>query len=515
MNNIMYYLENSAQRYGSKTAVIDENDQCTYEQLRDTSCRVAAYLQNRKIQNNPIIIFMDKGIDALYAFFGVAYSQNYYSLLNPDLPEARLKQIIAIIETPYMITCKNNYIQAAALFPKTHIFLIEEMKKEEYEPKQINNLLKTTIDINPLYLNFTSGSTGIPKGVLISHQSTIDFIDDFTATFSLSQHERIGNQAPFDFDVSVKDIYSCLKTGATLVIIPRRLFSRPVELIEYICFHQITTLIWAVSALSLICTFHGLDYRVPESVSKVMFSGEIMPVKHLRAWQKALPEAMFVNLYGPTEITCNCTYHIIDRDRNYEDVIPIGKAFHNEEVFLVDEQNKMIQEPHTAGEICVRGRTLALGYYNNSEETQKRFVQDPRHQLYHDRVYLTGDLGYFNQNHELVFCGRKDFQIKYQGHRIEMEEIEKKALDIAEVFQCCCLCDEKHHRLYAFYVGNIDKSHFAAALKKSLPGFMIPGKIYQVEAMPLTKNGKIDRQLLLHNAQGGKYHGSQNGQKNT
>lgn len=515
MNNIMYYLENTAEKFGDKIAVIDENDQCTYKQLRDTSCRVAAYLENRKIQNNPIIVFMDKGIDALYTFFGVAYSQNYYSLLNPDLPEARLKQIIAIIKTPYMITCNKNYFQAATLFPEAQIFLIEDMKKEEYDRKQINNLLKSTIDINPLYLNFTSGSTGIPKGVLISHQSVIDFIDDFTARFSITERERIGNQAPFDFDVSVKDIYSCLKTGATLVIIPRKLFSRPVDLIEYICFHKITTLIWAVSALSLICVFHGLDYRIPESVSKVMFSGEVMPVKHLQAWQKALPAALFVNLYGPTEITCNCTYHIIDKNRKYEDGIPIGRPFQNEEVFLIDEKNEMIQETKKVGEICVRGRALALGYYNNKEETEKRFVQDPRHQLYPAPVYLTGDLGYFNKDHELVFCGRKDFQIKYQGHRIEMEEIEKKALIIAEVRQCCCLFDHQRHQLYAFYVGDIDKAHFVAALKKLLPVFMIPGKIYQIEAMPLTKNGKIDRHLLLENAQGGKYRGSKDDRKNT
>lgn len=508
MNNVMYYLQQSAEKFGDKVAVIDEDRQCTYQGLRHISCNVAAYLMNRNIKNRPVIVFMDKGLDTLYAFFGIAYSQNYYSLLNPDLPEHRLKQIKTIIETPYIITNRQLLSRVVSLFPDTCVYLVEEMIEDQiYDQRAFNHVFQSTLDINPLYINFTSGSTGKPKGVVISHQSTIDFIDEFTKKMNISKQDRIGNQAPFDFDVSVKDIYSCLKTGATLVIIPKRLFSRPTKLIEYICDHEVTTLIWAVSALSLIYTFHGLQYKVPHLIKKVMFSGEVMPLKHLQAWQQALPEAQFINLYGPTEITCNCLYHILDKNRDYSDGIPVGKAFKNEEVFLLDENDRLIIEKHRQGEICVRGRTLALGYYNNEEETNRRFVQNPLHHYYPDVIYRTGDLGYLNERGEMVFCGRKDFQIKYQGHRIELEEIEKSALTIDEIKQCCCMFDHEKQKFYFFYIGEIEKPELVARLKKILPAYMIPGRICRLDVMPLTKNGKIDRQLLLSQVTGGKKNG--------
>ena len=198
--------------------------------------------------------------------------------------------------------------------------------------------------------------------MVVSHSSVLDFTDVFTETFGFDKTERIANQAPFDFDVSVKDIYTAIKTGATLVLVPRELFSRPVELLDFLCEQKITTMIWAVSALCLVSMFHGLEYKCPVTVRKVLFSGEVMPMKQLKDWMVHLPEAEFVNLYGPTEITCNCTYHVIRRDREYAEGIPIGRAFANEAVFLMDAQRQRVTEPGAVGEICVRGRALALGY---------------------------------------------------------------------------------------------------------------------------------------------------------
>lgn len=504
MNNVMNYLEDSSLKYGDKVAVIDENGSCTFSQLCQISRSVGYYLSKRNIKNSPIIVFMEKGIDALCAFFGVAYSGNYYSLLNPDFPEPRLKKIESVLQSSVVITDSDNLLLAQNIFISSEIYLIQDMKLEKENNKDVlNNIMETNLDINPLYINFTSGSTGVPKGVLVSHQSVIDFIDTFTEIFKITSIDRVGNQAPFDFDVSVKDIYSCLKTGATLVIIPKRLFSKPTELMDFICKYELTTLIWAVSALSLICVFHGLEYKVPDTITKVMFSGEVMPLRHLQAWQKALPSATFINLYGPTEITCNCAYHIIDPERDYSSGIPVGSPFPNEEVFLLDENDKKITAPDITGEICVRGRTLALGYYNAWDVTDMHFTQNPLNKHYRDIIYKTGDLGILNKNKELCFAGRKDFQIKYLGHRIELEEIERQTNDINEIDQCCCAFDNEKHKLYCFYKGSIGKSDVVKKLKKSLPVYMVPTKIYRISQMPLTKNGKIDRRMLLENAKGG------------
>ena len=254
---------------------------------------------------------------------------------------------------------------------------------------------------------------------------------------------------------------------------------------------------WAVSALCLITTFHGLDYKVPTTVNKILFSGEVMPLKHLRIWMEKLPNTLFVNVYGPTEITCNCLYHIIDSKREYSDKIPVGIPFPNERVLLLNEEGSIITDANVSGEICVMGTALGLGYYNNPEQTNKHFVKNPNNDSYLENVYLTGDLGFYNELGEIVFNGRKDFQIKYLGHRIELEEIEKAMMDIKEVIRSCCIFDEEKSLLYGFYLGNIDKKELHLKLKETLPTYMIPTKLIKLEEFPLTKNGKIDRQELM------------------
>jgi len=497
MKNIVEYLERSVKKYPDKTAVVDEFGSCSYIELESISKKVATFLIKEGAVRTPVIVFMDKGIKALSVFLGLAYADSTYTLINPELPSSRIESIDNTLGTEYVITDKEYFEQAKELFKNKKIYKIEDIHKSKIDEEAIRLVREGFIDIDPLYTNFTSGSTGTPKGVSVCHRSVIDFIDIFTKNFNITNKDIIGNQAPFDFDVSVKDIYSSLCVGATLVIIPRRLFSTPAPLLDFICEHKVTTMVWAVSALCLISTFHGLDYRVPKTVNKILFSGEVMPLKHLNKWMEALPKATFVNVYGPTEITCNCTYHVIDRNREYEKYIPIGKAFENERVFLLDDNDKLITKPNEKGEICVSGTCLALGYYNNKEETDKHFMQNPLNKNYIEYIYRTGDLGMYNEQEELVFQGRKDFQIKYNGHRIELEEIEKAMMKVEGIERACCLFEEEKQKLYGFYVGTIEKAELHAKLKEALPVYMIPGILKQVEKMPLTKNGKIDRKELM------------------
>ena len=156
----------------------------------------------------------------------------------------------------------------------------------------------------------------MPKGVTVSHRSVLDFIPQFAEIFGITQNDILGNQAPFDFDVSVKDLYTALYTGAKVQIIPRAYFSQPTKLMDYLADHEVTILVWAVSAMCFVSIMNGFSYRIPSRVRQVLFSGEVMPIKHLMKWKSALPHARFVNLYGPTEITCNCTYAILP-DRRF------------------------------------------------------------------------------------------------------------------------------------------------------------------------------------------------------
>lgn len=494
MKNVLEYLEKTATVKHNQEAVILDNKSISWGELAEVSQQIGTALAKQFKPKTPIPVLADKSIDTLCAFFGIVYAGCFYIMLNPQLPEARLKSILKTLECDCLLSDNENSELAKTLCDNT--MLIDDLKQgANYEV--LNRIRTQQTDSDPLYALFTSGSTGVPKGVLVSHRNVIDFIDTFTHTFDIGEGDVIANQAPFDFDVSVKDIYSSLKTGAQLVLIPKEMFSEPTKLTVYLAEHKVTTLIWAVSALCLISTFHCLDYCRPEYINKILFSGEVMPIKHLKEWMSYYPGAVFVNLYGPTEITCNCTYHIIDNSREYENGIPIGRAFKNREVFLLDNEDKLITNNDETGEICVRGVSVALGYFNNPQQTMSAFVQNPLNKMYPDIIYRTGDLAKYNENGELVFCGRKDFQIKHMGHRIELEEIERAMAAVSEISRACCVFDEKKSKLFGFYVGSLEKKELHGILSETLPVYMIPGALRKIEEFPLNKNGKIDRKLLF------------------
>lgn len=496
MKNVLEFLESSAASVGEKIAVKDAHSAFTYHQLLESSKSIGTALAQKSAAGKPIAVLMEKSCETLAAFFGIAYAGCCYTLLNPALPATRLNSIREVLQAQLVITDSEHLSLAKELFSdESSILDITALLAQEPDEALLAGIRAGAIDTDPLYINFTSGSTGVPKGVIINHRSVLDFIPVFTKTFGIDSSDILANQAPFDFDVSVKDIYSAISTGATLVLVPKQLFSAPTELLDYLCENDITVMVWAVSALCLISTFHALDYKVPETVKKILFSGEVMPAKHLKQWMEKLPQTTFVNLYGPTEITCNCTYHIVNREEENE-VLPIGKPFDNERVFLLDENNKLITDSGINGEICVAGTALSPGYFNAPEQTAKAFVQNPLNPFYPEIIYRTGDLGHYDESGNIFFSGRKDFQIKHMGHRIELEEIERAIHGIDGIRRCCCIFDERKSKLYGFYIGEFERRELFQILKDKLPEFMIPGALRKVEELPLTKNGKIDRKQL-------------------
>ena len=500
MTNILEYLERSAQLFPEKPALVDQRQSVTFAQALEDSRRVGSSLSLSLTKGQPVAVYMEKSVENLCAFWGIVYAGGFYVSFNTQLPTSRLQQMQSVLQAPFVITDEEHRTELEEVFPPHRILLYRDLVKSAVDRALLTQIRQRHVDTDPLYANFTSGSTGVPKAVVVGHRSTSDFVDHFCPIFSITQKDVIANQAPFDFDVSVKDIYSALATGATLVLVPRPLFSQPQQLLDFLCEHRATTLIWAVSALCLISTVHGLDYRTPETVNKVLFSGEVMPAKHLKIWMEHLPRAQFVNLYGPTEITCNCTYHIIDRERSYPDGIPMGQAFPNEDVFLLDGDDQLVTAPNVVGEVCVRGSALALGYYRNPEQTAAAFPNNPLNPCYPQRIYRTGDLARYSTLGELHFCGRKDFQIKHMGHRIELEEIERAVSNLPGVHRCCCVFHSEKHRLYAFYQGDLTPKELRLQLLPTLPPYMIPNVFRQVDQFPLNKNGKIDRTLLMKGA---------------
>ena len=493
--NVLEWLDSAAENTPNAMAFSDESQDVSFGELSAiTSSIGTALAQQVGSESKPVAVIIDRNVQSVCAFLGVAASGNFYVPIDATLPPARIQAILEQMQPAAVInTCED--IPSGIDWGKTTPIPFGELAACACDLELLASIRKAALDTNPLYAICTSGTTGVPKGVLISHRSVVDFIPIFAETFGLSSRDIIGNQAPFDFDVSVKDIYTALYCGASVHIIPKKCFAMPKLLVSELCERKTTVIIWAVSALSVVAGFKAFKHDAPETIRTVMFSGEVMPVKHLKYWQETLPNATFINLYGPTEITCNCMYYVVDRDFSDDERLPLGIPFDNERIYVLNENNAPIC-PGEAGEICVAGTCLALGYYRNPERTAQAFVQNPLNDLFPELIYRTGDLARYNERGELVYASRKDFQIKHMGHRIELEELEVHMNAIANVDRACCIFDEPRNKIVACYAGDIQREDIVAALGEKLPKYMIPNVFHQLDALPITKNGKIDRKAL-------------------
>lgn len=502
-NSILDMVENTGEKFLQKIAIEDEVSKYTFGELLEISKGIATQILPYVSIAGPVVFCMEKSAKAVCGLLGVVYAGGAYCFVDVNQPIYRMQMIVDTVKPTLIISDhinKENAISIAKSSECKVIILDEIFGNKTIDQMSLNIRREKIIDNQPLYINFTSGSTGKPKGVVVTHRSVIDFIPNFVEVMDINSDDILGNQAPFDFDVSVKDIYSCFYTGASLVLVPRKYFTQPIVLMDYLCDKKISILIWAVSALCFITTMKGLEYKCPTTIRCIGFSGEVMPIKHYNKLKKYLCDTKFVNLYGPTEITCNCTYYIIPKNKEYDldESIPIGKNFKNKKVFLLDDQNKLIKSdsPNELGEICVSGTCLALGYYNNYDKTKEVFVQNPLQSNYHEIIYRTGDLARYDEYENLIYVSRKDFQIKHMGHRIELGEIETMAMSIYGVDRAMCLYDFNKKKIVLFYTGTCNKDDIFIELKDKIPSFMIPNKLIFLEKIPLNKNGKVDRSKL-------------------
>ena len=251
----------------------------------------------------------------------------------------------------------------------------------------------------------------------------IDYVEWLKETFNFDSSTVFGNQAPFYFDNSVLDIFSTVYNGCTMVIIPENYFAFPTKLLEFLESRKVNTLFWVPSALINLANSNQLKNHKLDNLRQVLFCGEVMPNKQLNVWRNEYPDVQFANLYGPTEITDVCSYYIVDREFADNDPLPIGKACKNTEILVLNDNNELVKTGEV-GELCVRGSCLSRGYLGDYEKTDKAFVQNPLNSKYYEKIYRTGDLVKYNENGEIIYICRKDFQIKHNGYRIELGEIE-------------------------------------------------------------------------------------------
>lgn len=493
--NALEYLEQAQEKNSQKILYKDETDSITFEEAMNTSKKWGSYLLRLTDVRKPIIVISDKSVITPMLYYAVLYSGCFYVPIDNELPEYRMKLIAETVNAEILIADEKNIDIASKIEFKGKVISTSELEKSEIDEHALVNIRAQVMDVDPAYIIFTSGSTGTPKGVIESHRQLIDYIEAFAETFEISDEDVLGNQSPLDYVAAIRDLYLPLKTGATTVFIPKKYFSMPVKLFECLNENKVTIICWVVGALTLCSEFGVFDEIKPQYLRKVFFTGSVMPCKHLKVWQNNLPGVMFVNHYGPTEITASCTYYIVDHLVTDEETLPIGKAFRNTNILLINEDGKEAKEGEL-GEIYVRGTSLALGYYKNKEKTKEVFVPNPLNDMYEETVYKTGDLGRLHDG-QIEFCGRKDHQIKHMGHRIELGEIENTVISMPEINEAVCLYNDKKQQIWLFFTSNeIEQREIAAYLRKRLPNFMIPRKFVHLISLPKSFNGKVDMKAL-------------------
>jgi len=505
--NVLEYLEDSERKFRDKIVFSDESKSLTYTEvlLKAKALGSSVIEKVPGSVRKPVVVFVDRKIDCLLSFLGVAYSGNFYVPLDSQMPKSNIELILNTLEPVAVIAIMSDldFIKVN-VSPGLPIILFEESMNHEINEAALFKIRRDSIDTDPLYATFTSGSTGKPKGVVTNHKSVIDLTEQLVDTFHFDNQSVFGNQNPFYFDASIKDIYCTIKCGATMHVIPKRCFTFPSQLLEFLNYRQINTILWSAAAIAHVVNTNTFEKEKPAYLQKIMFSGEVMHNKNLNYWRRAMPDAMYVNLYGPTEITSVCSYYVVNKAFTDDEILPIGIPFRNTEILILNEQNKQVSGDEI-GEICVRGSCLAMGYYNNPEKTSDAFCQNPLNTSYPEIIYRTGDLARYDDERQIIFLSRKDNQVKHMGHRVELGDIEILINSLEFVDTSVCFYDhEKQKIVLIFKGGNADKKYILDSVKERLPKYMYPNIIIKQEELPYNLNGKIDRALLKSMYRNGK-----------
>ncbi len=496
MKNILEYFERTTEHFPDKLAFSDDKQEATFSQTMEKARQIGTALRVYGTRR-PVAILIDRNCRCIDAMLGVLYAGDFYTVIDVHSPADRIGNILSILERPLILTDQACEALAKEVCADRDLVKYEDLIAVETDDEALLAVRSAMVDMDIAYILFTSGSTGMPKGTVISHRALISYINWVTAEFRFDETTVFGSQTPLYFSMSVTDFYSTLVCGCTYHIIPKPYFSFPVMLIDYLNQKKINTIYWVPTAISILSNWKAFDVKKPEYLKTVLFAGEVMPTKQLNYWIRNLnPDILYANLFGPTETTDICTFYVLNRTFEDSESIPIGVHCDNCHVFIVKEDGTEAA-PGEEGELYARTSFMAEGYYNNPEKTRQAFVQNPLQQNYPERVYRTGDLVRLNEFGEIQYISRVDFQIKRSGYRIELGEIEAAANSVEKVKSCACVYVKDQDRLVLFYEGGPkDTAVILAAVKGKVPSYMLPDRVVRMKDMPKNANGKIDRKKL-------------------
>jgi amino acid adenylation domain-containing protein len=516
-------LARSAERFPERPAVADGERIATYAELDASANRLGRALADAGVRHGDRVgIYLDKSLEALTGIYGILKAGATYVPLDPAAPPARLGAIARDADLRCLVTGTEKaerWRELIAAGAPTETLIVPNAEEPDVDaPAGVRTLTAASLgeyeDEPPAarrssnsdlaYILYTSGSTGVPKGVMLSHRNALAFVDWAVDEFRVSEADRLSSHAPLHFDLSVFDLYAAAEAGAAVVLVPQQLSLFPVELARWIGESEIT--IWY--SVPSILTFLVLHGKLPESpLSKlhtILFAGEVFPTKHLHRLMEILPDVRLANLFGPTETNVCTWYEVPAWTGDPPASIPIGKPIRDVDVFAVGEDGTLVPEGEV-GELFVRGPTVMQGYWGDENRTNESLLRDWQGGTGDYPVYRTGDLAYVDGNGDWIFLGRRDSQIKSRGYRIELGDIEATLNLHPSVVECAVVAvpDEVvTNRIKAYVVPRapVDVDELTRFCIERLPRYMAPEAYELRENLPRSSTGKIDRRTLAEEA---------------
>lgn len=503
-------FEGNYKKYPERIALVEGERKMSFGELAGSSKVFATRMIEilNGIKNKPVAVFMPKILELVVSDLAISYSGNIFMNLDVKLPLTRLQNIINIIE-PVMFVTTEKYRKILDEINVEYMLINEEDLQQNFDESNntlLMNRLLEQIDTDPLCIINTSGSTGTPKGVVLNNRSFFDFYDWADETFDFSQETIIGSLSPAVFDIYDFELSLLMLKGARMVLLDAGMAIFPIRLLEALRDNEVSYIFWVPTIMVNIANLGLLEKVDLSCLRLVWFAGEVFPTKQFNYWRRQLKDAVFANLYGPIEITLDCTYFIISDEYPEEQPLPIGFPCRNTDILILNEDGNRC-EVDEIGELCVRGSSLAMGYYNNPEKTQAAFVQNPLNTSYPELIYRTGDLACMNDEGVILFKGRKDSLIKHMGYRIELGEIEHIVVNVLKcVSNCCVVYNVGQKEITLVYESSEDVSELEIRKKlaSQVPRYMIPTKYRQLDEMPRNTNGKIDRLMISNMINEGK-----------
>jgi amino acid adenylation domain-containing protein len=516
------WVTHQAELRPDATAVVYGSEKVSYRELETLSNQLAYTLREAGCKKGDrVCILMPKSPAAIISMIGILKAGCLHVPIDTGSPAARIRQILH--------SCQNRWILATGpVTPLLDELLADDQVRAGSSIGWLDTAGPTSERVRPAFsradlevapsapvpqqctaedgshILFTSGSTGVPKGVVITHSNVIAFVGWALKHFGIDHTDRFSGHTPFHFDLSTFDIFGTLTAGAQLHLVPTETALVPPKLTEFIRKAELTQWFSVPSVLNYLAKFNALQQNDFPTLRRVLWCGEVLPTPALIYWMERLPHVRFTNLYGPTEATIASSYYDVTAcPEDPKAPVPIGKACDGEQLVVLDDKLQPVP-PREIGDLYIAGAGLSPGYWRDPDKTASVFLRDPRNSDSGGRLYRTGDLAWQDEAGLIYFVGRADSQIKVRGYRIELGEIETALNSAGKLQECAVVAIQTESfggwMICCAYVGRsgdeVTPNHLREHLKKLVPSYMFPVRWMSYDVLPKNANGKIDRPRL-------------------